>query len=168
MNLPDDLSKTLSIAGTAPAPTSIPVPPPVSFANGRYQTVRPLGEGGQKTAYLGRDPQDPWATPPPQDPYAQGYYSGQDPYAPGPGGWYPPPPPPGWLPPPTQQPPVPEKRGGSTGAIVVGGFLVLLGLWFLFRDQVGFDLGRVWPAIAVALGALMVLAAFLPRRSRLR
>jgi hypothetical protein len=122
---------------------------------------------GQQPAdpYLGRDPQDPWADPP-QDPYAQGYYGGQDPYPPAPGGWYPQPPPPGWLPPPNAQPPVPQKRGGSTGAIVVGGFLVLLGLWFLFRDQVGFDLGRIWPAIAVALGALMVLAAFLPRRSR--
>ena len=101
----------------------------------------------------------------PADSYAQGYYAGQDPYAPAPGGWYPQPPPPGWLPGPPP-PPVTEKRGGSTGAVVVGAFLVLLGLWFLFRDQVGFDLGAIWPALAVALGALMVLFAFLPRRSR--
>jgi hypothetical protein len=121
---------------------------------------------GQQPAdpYLGRDPQDPWAAPP-SDPYGQGYYGGQDPYAAGPGGWYPQPPPPGWLPGPPP-PPVAEKRGGSTGAVVVGAFLVLLGLWFLFRDQVGFDLGGIWPALAVALGALMVLVAFLPRRSR--
>jgi hypothetical protein len=111
--------------------------------------------------YLGRDPHDPWANVP-QDPYAQGYY-GQDPYAQGQGGWYGQPPPPGWAPP--APPPSTRKRGGSTGALVVGAFLVLLGLWFLFRDQVGVDLGRVWPAAAVGLGVLMVIVAFLPRRS---
>jgi hypothetical protein len=68
--------------------------------------------------------------------------------------------------PPTAPPPPARKRGGSTGAVVVGAFLVLLGLWFLFRDQVGVDLGRVWPAVAVALGVLMVIIALIPRRSR--
>jgi hypothetical protein len=56
-----------------------------------------------------------------------------------------------------------EQRRGS-GAAIVGIFLVLLGLWFLFREEIGLDFGRVWPVVAVALGVLMVIAAFIPRR----
>jgi hypothetical protein len=41
---------------------------------------------------------------------------------------------------------------------------VLLGAWFLFRDQIAFDLGQAWPLIAVVLGVLMVIGAFIPRR----
>jgi hypothetical protein len=41
---------------------------------------------------------------------------------------------------------------------------VLLGVWFLFRDEISVDIGRVWPVAAVALGVLMVIAAFIPRR----
>jgi tetratricopeptide (TPR) repeat protein len=55
MSLPDELSQTMSIGGAAMARSDGPVVPPASFAGGRYQTVRALGEGGQKTAYLGRD-----------------------------------------------------------------------------------------------------------------
>src|SRR3954454_21070209 len=55
MSSPDDFSQTLSIAGAAIARTGKPARMPASFANGRYQTVRPLGEGGQKSVYLGRD-----------------------------------------------------------------------------------------------------------------
>ena len=51
-----------------------------------------------------------------------------------------------------------------TGAAIVGIFLVLVGLWFLFREEIGLDFGRVWPVVAVSLGVLMVLAAFIPRR----
>ena len=141
----------MSGPGGGPPPGYYPPPPQDPW----------YGPQAPADPYLaGRDPQDPWANAPP-DPDATGYYGPpQDPYAPAPPGWYGQPPP-GWQPP----PPVPEKRGsGGTGAIVVGAFLVLLGIWFLFRDQVGIDLGRVWPAIAVALGALMVLVAFLPRR----
>jgi hypothetical protein len=138
-------------------------PPP-----GYYGPPQDPWNGQQPPADPYRDPNDPWyGQQPPADPYAQGYYGPgpvQDPYASGPGGWYAPPPQGGWQPP--AAPPAKERGGGGTGAVVVGAFLVLLGLWFLFRDQVGVDLGRIWPAIAVALGALMVLAAFLPRRSR--
>ena len=64
-----------------------------------------------------------------------------------------------------QQPPAaPHSRGGA-GAAVAGIFLVLLGAWFLFRDQISVDLGQTWPVLAVALGAIMVIAAFVPRRS---
>jgi hypothetical protein len=59
------------------------------------------------------------------------------------------------------------KQGrGSTGAAIVGVFLVLLGVWFLFRDEVALDFGQVWPILAVGLGIFMVIAAFIPRRSR--
>ena len=53
-------------------------------------------------------------------------------------------------------------RGGA-GAAMVGILLVLVGVWILFGDQVDLDVGRVWPMIAVAVGILMVLAAFIPR-----
>jgi serine/threonine protein kinase/tetratricopeptide (TPR) repeat protein len=46
----------MSIPGPgAAAGLSAPAPMPASFAKGRYRTLRLLGEGGQKTAYLGRD-----------------------------------------------------------------------------------------------------------------
>jgi hypothetical protein len=49
----------------------------------------------------------------------------------------------------------------------VGIFLVLVGVWFLFRDQIGLDFGSLWPALAVGLGVIMVIAAFIPRRRAL-
>jgi hypothetical protein len=65
-----------------------------------------------------------------------------------------------------QQPPPPTARSrGGAGAAVAGIFLVLLGAWFLFRDQISVDLGQTWPVIAVALGIVMVIAAFIPRRT---
>ncbi len=39
----------------APAPTKQPSPQPTSFANGRYQVRRFLGEGGKKRVYLAHD-----------------------------------------------------------------------------------------------------------------
>jgi hypothetical protein len=147
--------------------------------------------GGQPPSggpYYGQPPHDPYAPPPapqdpyfgqpPTDPYAPPQYP-QDPYYGQPPGYppaqgYPPPgyppaqgwppsyPPPGyWQSPPTAT--RDERRSGS-GAAIVGLFLVLLGLWFLFREEIGLDFGRVWPVAAVALGALMVVAAFIPRR----
>lgn len=53
---------------------------------------------------------------------------------------------------------------GGTGAAIVGIFLVLLGVWFLFRDEIAIDFGAVWPLIAVGLGVVMVIGAFIPRR----
>ncbi len=57
------------------------------------------------------------------------------------------------------------QRQGGSGAAIVGIFLVLLGVWFLFRDQIAIDLATVWPVAAVVLGVLMVLGAFIPRRA---
>lgn len=104
-------------------------------------------------------PSDPYyGAPPPSDPYAQ-----QPPYQ----GWQPPP---GYQQPYWQQPPPPPPepagpRSGGGGGAIAGIFLILVGAWFLFRDQVDFDLGQAWPLIAVVLGALMVIAAFIPRRA---
>ena len=42
-------------AATAPAPTTAMPEQPTSFANGRYQVKRFLGEGGKKKVYLAQD-----------------------------------------------------------------------------------------------------------------
>lgn len=60
---------------------------------------------------------------------------------------------------------VARDRRGGTGPAIVGIFLVLLGVWFLFRDEIAIDIGAVWPVVAVGLGVLMVIAAFIPRRA---
>lgn len=107
-------------------------------------------------------PTDPYYGPPPGDPYAQqGQYQawqGQQPY------------PPSYQQPywqaQQQPPPAPTSarvRSGG-GAAIAGIFLVLLGVWFLFRDEISFDLGQAWPVLAVGLGVLMVIRAFIPRR----
>lgn len=70
-------------------------------------------------------------------------------------------------PPPWQQPPAaPRSSSSNAGAVLVGIFLVLVGVWFLFRDEIALDFGQLWPAAAVGLGAVMVVAAFIPRRRR--
>ena len=111
--------------------------------------------------YYGQPPGDPYAQPPgdpyygqpPGDPYAQQYYQQQAAYYGQPQQGY-------W-----QQPRREPQRRGGTGAFIVGLFLVLLGAWFIFRDEIALDFGSVWPAIAVGLGVIMVIAAFIPRRS---
>jgi hypothetical protein len=127
----------------------------------------------QYDPYYGR-PADPYAPPPqqqPSDPYlgqpgpADPYYGQpQDPYAQQ-AAWQ------AWQAhqqawwqSQQQQQAAPRSRGG-VGAAVAGIFLVLLGAWFLFRDQISVDLGQTWPVLAVVLGVVMVIAAFIPRRS---
>ena len=115
--------------------------PPQGYYGGGGQQGRDPDQGQQQgEPYSGQQPADPNAQ---QSQQQQGY-------------WQQPPEPP-------QQP---RKSGSGTGAVVVGIFLVLLGIWFLFRDEIGLDLGSIWPALAVGLGVIMVIAAFIPRRSR--
>ncbi len=111
-----------------------------------------LGQPPASDPYYGQPPaSDPYYGQP-QDPYAQqaAYQAWQQQQA-----W--------WQ---SQQPPppAPPRTRGGAGAAVAGIFLVLLGAWFLFRDQISVDLGQTWPALAVGLGIIMVIAAFIPRR----
>jgi len=125
----------------------------------------PYGQPQQPTdPYYGQPPVDPYYGQPPSDPYygqqpVDPYYGqqagGQQPPQ---QGWYGPPQ--GYWP---QHPPRRSEGHGGTGAAIVGIFLVLVGIWFLFRDEIALDVGRIWPAAAVGLGVLMVLAAFIPR-----
>lgn len=48
---------------------------------------------------------------------------------------------------------------------MIGGIvLVALGVYFLVRDRLAIDWGIVWAAGLVALGVVIVIAAFRPRR----
>jgi len=53
-----------------------------------------------------------------------------------------------------------------TPALLIGGFLVVIGVAFLLRDfipAINFD--YIWPFMLVVLGVLILAAAFRPRRS---
>jgi len=83
--------------------------------------------------------------------------------------------PPGWIPPDPAQPITrsewrQQRRGErqarradrtpGTGAVVVGGLLILLGVWFLVREYVpAIDVDRLWPFLIVALGIVLLVAA---------
>ena len=57
-----------------------------------------------------------------------------------------------------------DDRGG---ALVLGLILILIGGFFLVRQYAPeVDLGLAWPIAAVAIGALLVVLAFLPDRAR--
>ena len=56
-----------------------------------------------------------------------------------------------------------RRRGDPLPGIIGGLVLVGLGLYFLLRDQLSVDWALVWPAGLVALGVVVVLAAFRPR-----
>jgi phage shock protein C len=58
-----------------------------------------------------------------------------------------------------------EKRERDPLLAVIGGLaLVALGVYFLVRDRIAIDWGIVWAAGLVALGVVVILAAFRPRR----
>ncbi len=58
-----------------------------------------------------------------------------------------------------------ERRRGDPLPAVIGGLvLVALGVYFLVRDRLAIDWGIVWAAGLVALGVVVMLAAFRPRR----
>jgi phage shock protein PspC (stress-responsive transcriptional regulator) len=79
-----------------------------------------------------------------------------------PGSAPPPPPAPAWpaVPPPSPGAGRERRRGDPLPAIIGGLVLVGLGVYFLVRDQLSIDWGVVWPAGLVALGVVVVLAAF--------
>jgi phage shock protein C len=57
------------------------------------------------------------------------------------------------------------RGGGShTGALIVGGTLVLLGVWFFLEEYVpAFNGELFWPLAFVGLGAVILVAALRPR-----
>jgi phage shock protein C len=60
----------------------------------------------------------------------------------------------------------PGSRGvdGRMAGLIGGLVLVGLGLWFLVRDRLDIDWGIVWAAGLMAVGVVIVIAAFRPRR----
>ena len=140
--------------------------------------------GGQQPQdpYYGQRAGDPYAPPPPAPPSDPYFGQGVDPYAP--------PPDPYAAPPDSayaqqqaawyaqqqawyaqqraaQTYPQADEAGrgrGGAGAAIVGLLLVFVGAWILFGDQIDLDFGQLWPIAAVALGTVMVVAAFIPRR----
>ena len=102
---------------------------------------------GAAAAAGAEGPADPWAAPPLAAPIA--------------------PPPPVWD---TSPPPAPaawshERRGPGSGAIVFGLILVIIGAAFLINQFVpSIDMGILWPAAAIVLGAVLLVAAFIPGR----
>ena len=61
--------------------------------------------------------------------------------------------------PPTRAP-RPERTGGMSPAILFGGFLVILGVFFLIRELFPrLDFDWVWPLILVVLGGLLIVTA---------
>ena len=53
-----------------------------------------------------------------------------------------------------------ERGGGTSAGLIVGGFLVVLGLFFLIRQflpQIDFD--WFWPLVLVGLGIVLVVSA---------
>jgi phage shock protein C len=57
-----------------------------------------------------------------------------------------------------------QRRSDPILALIGGLVLVGLGVWFLVRDRIDIDWGIVWAAGLVALGVVIILAAFRPRR----
>jgi phage shock protein C len=72
----------------------------------------------------------------------------------------------GWAPAGTR-PPRPRRDGPSAFPMVVGGFLILLGAFFLVREylpQIDFD--WFWPAMLIGLGVIILLGAIGRDRER--
>jgi phage shock protein C len=72
---------------------------------------------------------------------------------------------PGWAGAPGVQRAPRERRGDPLVGVIGGLVLVGLGTWFLVRDRVDIDWGIVWAAGLMAVGVVVVVAAFVrPRR----
>jgi len=55
-----------------------------------------------------------------------------------------------------------DRRGGSASiGVLIGALLVIAGIYFLVREYVpDIDLNWLWPAALIALGVVVLLAAF--------
>lgn len=53
-----------------------------------------------------------------------------------------------------------DRRYGATGGVLLGGLLILLGVFFLVRQYLpSIDFDWFWPVVLVALGAVLLLSA---------
>ena len=57
-----------------------------------------------------------------------------------------------------------RERGVDTGAMVWGGILLIVGIWFFLDQTLGIDLpaidwGDVWPVILIVVGAVVIFQA---------
>lgn len=107
------------------------------------------------------------APPPGGGPTATG---GADPRPVAPGGWVGPD---GSVVPMAQGVATPNARRARrgerdrTGGLVVGAILIAIGVFFFLRELVpSIDFGLWWPAAAIGLGVVLVVAAFLPSGRR--
>ena len=71
-------------------------------------------------------------------------------------------PPPGWN--------GPRQRGPSIATIVVGGFFLIVGLWYFLDTTLGVEMpdiswGSLWPIFLIVIGALILWRAARDRRS---
>jgi hypothetical protein len=69
-----------------------------------------------------------------------------------------------WREPPWSPPRPQPNRGPSVGAIVVGGLLLLAGIWFFLERTLGIELpdirwSTVWPVLLILLGGFIVVRA---------
>jgi hypothetical protein len=55
-----------------------------------------------------------------------------------------------------------RERFNGAGALLFGGILIVVGGYYVLRNNLGFDLGEldgdlIWPAVVVIIGGLFVL-----------
>jgi hypothetical protein len=70
---------------------------------------------------------------------------------------------PPWIPPRDRR-----RAGPSLGALIVGGGILLVGLWFFLERTLGLDLpqihwGSLWPIVLIVLGGAILLRAVVRR-----
>jgi uncharacterized integral membrane protein len=78
-------------------------------------------------------------------------------------------PPPATPPPSWSQPRKRDRDGGRIWTLVVGLFILALGVWFFLERTLGLDLptirwSQLWPVILIVIGAVVLLGAL--RRER--
>jgi hypothetical protein len=69
-----------------------------------------------------------------------------------------------WREPPWSPPRSRPGRGPSMAAIVFGGLILLVGIWFFIERTLGIELpdirwGTLWPILLIALGGVILLRA---------
>jgi hypothetical protein len=131
----------------APPPSAQQQPSDPYFGQGSADPYAPGAQQdqayGQQGAYYDQQQQQP------QQQQQQSWYAQQQ------AAWYA-----------QQQAQAESRRGrGGSGAAIFGLLLVAVGVWILFGDEIDLDFSQLWPIAVVVLGILMVIGAFVPRRS---